>query len=484
MLRRYTGTLSGGHVVFGETRDHHKYDSLTCEAAVIGWILDEEESTNPPLHTDQAAGLVLDKTCFYAEQGGQVGDSGIIETESGVFNVETTLVYDKMVVHWGTVQSGEISSTQRAVCKVASARGATMQNHTATHILNWALREVLGAQVQQKGSLVDPEKTRFDFSHNKQPSLEELIRVEDLCNEYIKANRPLNVQEEVEKDKALQINTLRAVFGEQYPEHVRVISIGPDIDAMVKDPTSDEWMKYSVEFCGGTHCKSSGEVERFVLISEEGVAKGIRRVVGISGEAARTAEADGAALLDELKSLAGAPPDKLADQISAFQQKATDTVIPIRVRHELRERITELQKKVKKQEKAAASDAAGEVMGCVAKLFAEADTVGGVTVVVSEVPAAPADALRGAIDWVRNKTDASAVLLVCAADDKVTLVAGMSKAVVAKGPRAGDLIKEIAPLVGGRGGGRPDMAQGGGNDPAGIANAVERAKSWIAEKLT
>jgi alanyl-tRNA synthetase len=468
-----------------ECDSSHKYRTNELETTILGWVCDCEWVKEGRLTADEPkrAGLVFPETCAYPEQGGQAGDEGEIRTDTGVFELQTTQLCGESVVHIGSVTKGYIRTGQKATIRIDPKRSSTMQNHTATHILNWALREVLGAQVQQKGSLVDPEKTRFDFSCNRQPSVEELTRVEELCNKYIQADRPLNVQE-VEKDKALQINTLRAVFGEQYPDKVRVISIGADIDAMGENPQGDEWMKYSVEFCGGTHCKSSGEVERFVLISEEGVAKGIRRVVGISGAAARQAEADGAALLDELESLSEVPPAKLAEKISAFQQKATDAVIPIRVRHALRERMTELQRRVKKQEKAAASDAAGEVMERVASILAGAETVSGVTIVAGEVPAAPADALRGAIDWVRNKTDASAVLLACAADKKVTLVSGMSKAVVAKGVKAGDLIKEVAPLVGGKGGGRPDMAQGGGNDPAGIANAVERAKAWIAERLT
>ncbi len=174
----------------------------------------------------------------------------------------------------------------------------------------------------------------------------------------------------------------------------------------------------------------------------------------------------------------------LAARLAEFQQKVNDAVIPVTVRYELRDRVTELQKTAKAQQKEAAADAGGAVRDKVASLLAQADEVAGVKIVVGQVPPAKSNALRGAIDWVRNKTDASAVLLVTSDGDKVTMIAGMSKAVVKKGVKAGDLIKELAPLVGGRGGGRPDMAQGGGNDPGGISKAVERANAWLHEKLS
>ncbi|MHC4696521.1 MAG: DHHA1 domain-containing protein, partial [Planctomycetota bacterium] len=344
-----------------------------------------------------------------------------------------------------------------------------------------------------------PERTRFDLSHNKPVTHDELVRIEKLVNERIEAAQPVHTKE-VEEKKAREINTLRAVFGEKYPEVVRVVSIGADIDEMLADPKNEKWMQYPVEFCGGTHLKNTSEAECFVLTTEEGVAKGIRRVVGITGEAARRAVETGKALLAEAEALStGWKPvphadpsrglqsarsqDSLGAALSAFQHKVNEAEISVTVRHDLHERIAELQKIAKKQEKQAASDAGGAVMERAASLLAEAQTIAGVTVVVGDVPAAPPDSLRSAIDWIRNKTDASAVLLATVADDRVTLIAGMSKVVVSRGIKAGDLIKEVALLVGGKGGGRPDMAQGGGNDPTGLPNALDRARVWVAEKL-
>ncbi len=464
------------------TDDSPKYRKAKHHTEILGWVSGGAWSTDGELSPggDDPVALVLAETCAYAEQGGQIGDRGVIRTESGAFEFETTQRTQDSVVHIGRVTGGSIEAGQEVTLEVDASRSATMQNHTSTHILNWALREVLGDHVQQKGSLVDPEKTRFDLSHPKPISDEQLARIEKLCNEQIDAELPVYTQD-VEQQKAREISTLRAVFGEKYPDVVRVVSIGAAIDEMLADPGSDKWMKYSVEFCGGTHLQTSSEAKRFVLTTEEGVAKGIRRVVGVSGETALQAEAAGQTLTAELEAIDEAD---LAAGLSSFQKKLSDQVIPIGVRHRLRERMAELQKKAKAQGKQAAAASGGAVMDRIGELLESAQTVSGVTVVVGDVPAAGGDALRGAIDWVRNKTDASAVLLAMASDDKVTLIAGMSKDVVGRGVKAGDLIKEVAPLVGGRGGGRPDMAQGGGTDSAGIPAAIDRGAAWITEKLS
>jgi alanyl-tRNA synthetase len=531
-----------------QTVDRYKYAMPPrCRARIIGY-----GGAGAQCATVGAPfSLATDRTCFYAEQGGQVSDVGIIRTATGRIKIDRVRRFQDLINHHGVVVDGEIEFGF-GECEMEvdmSFRLPTMQNHTATHLLNWALREVLcppeereHPHVQQKGSLVDPEKTRFDFSHNKPVTDDELRRVEDRVREHIEAGLRVYTNNNVEVDqaRAREITGLRAVFGEKYPDKVRVVSIGAPVgeedaraegidksSTLMGNPTNPEWMKYSIEFCGGTHVANTSEVEAFVLTHEEGVAKGVRRVVGISGKAAKEAIAQGAQLLDELNRLCTEPqasacatptsePQALAcadsrssmvstesdrprelnlaarsedlpARVAALQQKINDAVIPIRVRHELRDRLTELQKIVKEQEKQAAAQSGEAVMDRVAALLKEAEQsgpVGGVTVVVAEVPAANPDALRGAIDWFRNKTEASAVLLACTSDGKVTLLAGMSKAVVDRGIKAGDLIKEIAPLVGGKGGGRPDMAQGGGTDASGLPNALDQAAQWIRQKLS
>ncbi|MCH7527691.1 MAG: hypothetical protein IID39_09665, partial [Planctomycetes bacterium] len=423
------------------------------------------------------------QTCFYAEQGGQVGDTGVVRTDTGEIEVRSVTWRGEHILHHGTVIKGEIYPAQE--CKMAvdsTRRRPTMKNHTSTHLLNWALREVLGGRVEQKGSLVDPEKTRFDFSHRKPVTGEELARIESLVNERIEAKLPVYTQE-VEEKRAREINTLRAVFGEKYPDIVRVVSIGADIDEMLKSPSDPKWMQYSVEFCGGTHLKNTSEAERFVLITEEAVAKGIRRVVGITGEAALAAEAAGEKLLAEAERVAEGPKDQLADGLASLQQALHDSVVPIRAAIQLREKMAELQKVARKQQKEAAGADAADVRARAAELLDTATIVGDTTLIVGEVPQAAAEALRGAVDWFRQKTASSAVFLACHDGQKVTLLAGMSRDVVARGIKAGDLIKAVAPAVGGRGGGRPDMAQGGGNDPTGIGSALEQGRAWLVERL-
>lgn len=525
------------------TDDHHKYDTLQLDAEIVaygthGGLPDSGEFE---WRSGESGEIYVDRTCFYAEQGGQVGDKGWIKGTGWLFEVQDTLRGGNTIEHRGVLVSGSIRhifgarESERAVLNVdLQSRYPTMQNHTATHIMNWALREVLGDHVQQKGSLVDPEKTRFDLSHNQPISNDELGRIESLVNEQIAAKLPVyaasNEDGFVDQKQAREINTLRAVFGEKYPDRVRVVSIGAPIDELLRDPKHPKWMKFSVEFCGGTHVKNSSEIERFVLTHEEGVAKGVRRVIGVSGETARKAEELGRQLLDEATDLLKQSPERkrgvgsslpsggpvarapgsdgddssltvaapkevtpsegaavrdqdLASRLAAFTQAVNDAVIPVLVRHELREKLAELQKIAKQQEKQSAAASGDAVMDKVKSLHASAKAMGGVTVVVGEVPAAPVDALRGAVDWVRQKSPSSAVLFAMVDDNRVTLLAGMSKDVVELGVKAGDLIKEISPLVGGKGGGRPDMAQGGGTDAGGLPMALEAAGEWIATRL-
>jgi alanyl-tRNA synthetase len=444
------------------------------------------------------------QTCFYAEQGGQVSDIGWVKTDHGAGRITSVARSGHTILHTAAITHGHITAGPCALEVDPKHRQPTMQNHTSTHILNWALRDVLGEHVQQKGSLVDPEKTRFDFSHSKQLSEDELSRIERHVKSQISNALPVLTNPEVDQQKAREINTLRAVFGEKYPDQVRVVSIGADIDAMLRDPTNPRWMQHSVEFCGGTHLKNTKEAEEFVLISEEGVAKGVRRVVGVTAEKAREAIQRGEVFLqiaDELRTggqaasgtpaalkhahaSVGMPPGGPYD-LARLLKEIAEAQIPILTRHTLAGQIAVLQEAAKEHQKKSTAQAQRGAVEAVADLLAsKAVDVAGVTVLVAEVPHGNADALRSGIDYVRNKKGSSGVLLATVDDGKVTLVAGMSKDLVDRGIKAGDLIKEICPLVGGKGGGRPDMAQGGGTDPKGLAEALERAREWLNEKLS
>ncbi len=454
------------------------------------------------------------ETCFYAEQGGQVGDSGIVSTDSGEINVTRVKRQDfvlgghlvEHVTHEGEITRGVVHVGQTCRMQVdPSHRNAITKTHTATHILNWALREVLGDHLQQKGSLVDPEKTRFDFSHNHALTGEELLRIENLVKDQIggglEVHDLLDGKREVSQQAAREINTLRAVFGEKYPEKVRVVSIGPTLKDLLADPKNPKWMQYSVEFCGGTHLKNSKDAEDFVLVHEEAVAKGVRRLVGLTAEKAREAIRRGEEFLEIAEALrtGSTPPSPPLDKggikggvglqsgpydLARLLRELSEATIPLLTRHRLADTITVLQEAAKEQQKKSAAQSQRGAVEAVGELLAgKAIDVGGVTLVVGEVSGAGADALRSGIDYVRNKKGSSAVLLATIEDGKVTLVAGMSKDLVERGLKAGDLIKEICPLVGGKGGGRPDMAQGGGTDPKGLAKALDKAREWIAAKL-
>jgi alanyl-tRNA synthetase/REP element-mobilizing transposase RayT len=562
--------------------DRPKYSEWeSCPADLVSIEYHTGPSLEPPSNGDVVF-FTTSRTCFYAEQGGQVGDVGVARTEDGgeidVVGVsQRTIQLDdamvSFVTHEGRVTREWTKLPTRFVLSVKpSHRIPTMQNHTATHLLNWALRRELdpeGGHLQQKGSLVDPDKTRFDFSHKKPLSDDELGRIEELVvgriADDLEVFTPTSDDGAVDQQLARKINTLRAVFGEKYPDRVRVVSIGapigdeenPTASTLLGSPDDPRWMDYSVEFCGGTHVKRTSEIEAFALVSEEGVAKGIRRVVGVSGEKARAAIAEGERLVADARALAGVEPttdpvrtadpttstganntesegddpvgsamrtknkeghvgsavrtknkeghvgsavrtkngkgdspaahpanlEELQSAHADLNRRLADAQIPIRHRREVQALLADVQKTIKAQEKQAAAESGGAAIERAGELLASADTIANVAVVMGEIPNVDADALRGAIDWIRQKTPASAVLLVTTDGAKVTLIAGMSKDAVKRGLKAGDLIKTIAPHVGGRGGGRPDMAQGGGNDPEGIPQALAAAQEWAKARL-
>jgi alanyl-tRNA synthetase len=433
--------------------------------------------------------FVADRTNFYAEQGGQVSDTGTVVTESGEIEVRAALRRGEVVVHRGRVIRGKIDVPSECRLRVAPRRAAIMQNHTATHILNWALRETLGEHIQQKGSLVDHEKTRFDFSHPKGVTPEELAKIEDLCIQQIRANHTV-FAENAPQAAALKINGLRAVFGEKYPDIVRVVSIGAPVGDLLRSPDRADWRKYSIEFCGGTHVRSTAEIGRFVLVHEESVAKGIRRLIGISGEAAARAEAAGRNLLERVEQLRHGPAGKAGEALAGLQNELNAAQIPLRMRLELRDALGELQEVAKKAQKAAAAQSGNAVRERLDALLPSAAKLGATTVLVAEMPDVPIDQLKHGADIIKQRVGSAAVIFgvrTAPNEDnpagKATLLAALSDDLVKRGLRAGDLVKAIAPLVDGGGGGSPTMAQAGGKNPAKLDEALEAGRNWLAERL-
>jgi alanyl-tRNA synthetase len=532
-------------VNFGPTDDSQKYSTSSLTAQVRGFVLPPRPAgvgtiyrrAGGEIARGEHAYVVLDRTCFYASAGGQVGDAGEIVADTGRFVVEDTQRVNEVVLHYGRMDHGRIDTGASVTVKVDRKRRATMKNHTATHVLNWALREVLGDHVQQKGSLVDHEKTRFDFSQPKAVAPEEIERVEQLVNEQIARALPVYI-EEIPQQEALRINGLRAVFGERYPDVVRTMCIGVPIEDLRKHPDRPEWRKYSVEFCGGTHVRNTSEIEHFVLVSEEAVAKGVRRVVGLTGPTAKVAEGTGSNLVQQAEALKCGSVEQITAALAQLQGSLATGMIPIRHRIRLRTLMEELQQAVKTQQKSAVADAAHVVQEKIAALLAQAEKVGSTTVVVAEMPDLPVEALKHGVDTIKQKCGSAVVLFgVRVAPEppsasereapasgqpspgpslegrggssdgatkrrsdegpspdpsrkgrgvvggKALLLVGVTDDLIKKGIKAGDLVKAIAPLIGGGGGGPPTLAQAGGKNPEQLGDALAAGRSWIAQRL-
>ncbi len=399
---------------------------------------------------DEAA-LLLDHTNFYAEQGGQVGDTGAITTDTGRFNVEDTQKLGDAVLHVGRVVEGHIETGQSAVLNVGGARVDTMRNHTATHLMNWALRKVLGGNIDQKGSLVDADKTRFDFTHDKPLSAEEIAEVERLVNEKIYSDLPVTPTT-MPLAEAKKIPGVRAVFGEKYPDPVRVLLIGAE---KPEDATTET----SVEFCGGTHLSHTGQAGCFKIVSQEGVAKGVRRVTAVTGRRAVETVQHQAALLDDLSGRLNCKPDEIPNRVQALQDE-----------------VKKLQAQVKR-------GAAGDLAGAADKLLSAAVEANGAKIIVGEMPAGPAEQMGQQVDRLRQIAGSAVVVIGWSDDGKVSLIAAATEDLVNKGADAGKLVGEAAKVVGGKGGGRKDMARAGGKDPAKLGEALQAARKLAAEQL-
>ena len=479
----------------GATDEAPKYETDKLAARVVGIVRIGDDRTvrllgkEETLQVGESAGLILDKTCFYAEQGGQIGDKGEIKSPAVRFDVEDTQRYADTIVHFGTLVMGSIRAGDELELRVDRHRDETKHNHTATHLLNWALREVLGDHVQQKGSLVDPDKTRFDFSHPRALTPDEIERVEILVNDKIAQGLPVH-DKYVPQTDALKIHGLRAVFGEKYPDTVRVLSIGTPVDELLAHPDNPAWRDVSIEFCGGTHVANTAEIEQFAIVAEEAVAKGIRRVVGVTGLAAQMAAEIGAGLLERARSLLEAAratskesSGDLGEQIAELQRSASGATLRAVDRMKLRKIMAELQKTLKKRHKQQANAAKGALAEQAAALLEQAECVRDTRLVVAAVPDRPLDQLKTLADLVKQKAGSAAVLFGIDAGGKALLLAAMSNDLVQKGLKAGDLVRHVAPHVKGGGGGPPTLAQAGGKDPAGIPAALDAGKAWIREKL-
>ncbi|MGQ7246659.1 alanine--tRNA ligase [Halomonas sp. V046] len=424
--------------------DFTGYDRLEDSARVVG-LFDTEGNALASLAVEQAAVVVLDRTPFYGESGGQIGDSGYLELPGGRFLVKTTQKQSGHHLHQGMLLEGGLEVGAEVTPRVdASLRGATVRNHSATHLLHKALRMVLGDHVQQKGSLVTPERLRFDFSHFEAMTAAQLTEVERLVNEQVLANAPtltqtMTLDEAKEKGAA-------ALFEAKYADSVRVLTIGAD--------------DFSIELCGGTHVARSGDIGCFHIVAESGIAAGVRRIEAITGEGALAYFAEQEARVA-----------RVADRLKAKPEQVEERV------ESLLERNRGLEKELERL-KAKLASAAGSDM------LANATDVQGVKVLATQLEGVSGKELRGVLDQLKNKLGSGIVVLGVAdeAGAKVSLIAGVTDDLTAR-VKAGELVNHVASQVGGKGGGRADMAQAGGSDTAALPAALASVPAWLDAKL-
>lgn len=440
-------------VALPQTDDSLKYQTETCTATVIGWVDQAGLHRDGMLAENADAALVLDKTCFYAEAGGQVGDIGQIETADATFIVQTTEKIADCVLHRGRMVKGTLTVGQTVTARVDRQRKASMKNHTATHLLQWALRQVLGDTVKQQGSLVCPDYLRFDFTWPSALTDQQLAKVEALVQEKIDADLPV-LAVEMDLEQAKQAGAI-ALFGEKYGARVRLIAIGA-ADA------SQLATAISKELCGGTHVAATGQIGGFGILKQESVAAGVRRITAMTG----------AALLAHLKQRAEIV-NTLCEQLKTAPEQLVNRV----------GKLLEENKTLAKQLKTAASRPAASAVNP-ADLFQSAQTVGAAKVITAVLPQTPLEQMRTLIDSLKQKAKSAVIVLGAPdADGKVVLLAGVTDDLLDK-IKAGDIVKQIAPIVGGGGGGRPQLAQAGGKDPDKLPDAVEKAKQLAIAALT
>jgi alanyl-tRNA synthetase len=417
----------------------HGYDTLEFKGNVLA--LYKDSSPVNELTEGELGVVVLDDTPFYAESGGQVGDRGVLQSVHGIFAVEDTQKIQATVFgHQGVVKTGTISVGNGVAAKVdVQARARIVRNHSATHLMHKALREVLGDHVQQKGSQVDADKTRFDFAHNAPMSADEIRRVETLVNAEILANAAAEARvmglDDAQKTGAMML------FGEKYGDEVRVLSIGS-----------------SKELCGGTHVTRTGDIGLFKIVAESGVAAGVRRLEAVTGDNALAVVQRQQAMLSE----------------AAAAFKAPLSEVPAKIAQVL-DNVRSLEKELARLKSKLAA-AQGD------DLAVRAQEVKGTRVLAAVMEGADVSVLRETMDKLRDKLKSAAIVLGSVADGKVTLIAGVTPDLTAK-VKAGELVNMVAQQVGGKGGGRPDMAQAGGTQPENLPAALASVKTWVESKL-
>lgn len=417
------------------------YSSLQTEAQIVAIFSPVNEKLDiVPANSEVL--IVLDTTTFYAESGGQIGDAGLLESGDARFEISDTQKQSEIFIHRGRLTSGHLRIGDSVRALVAeNKRSAITLNHSATHLMNAALRSVLGDHVLQKGSLVEADRLRFDFSHGAPLSAEEIRSIEEQVNDEILANS--EVSKEVMPIKAARSKGALALFGEKYGEEVRVVSMGGD---------------YSVEFCGGCHVDRTGDIGLFKIVSESGISAGVRRIEAFTGRGALALIEREQDVLREASSLLKTATEGLLDKLSGLLSQ------------------NKVLEKQLAQLKAQMAASAGDDLG------SRAVELEGIKILVANIEGFNPKSLRDTVDQLKNKLGASVIVLACEAEGRVNLVAGVSKEVTDR-VKAGELVNMVAEQVGGKGGGRPEMAMAGGSQPENLSVALDSVQPWLEARL-
>ena len=415
------------------------YDNLELNASVTAIFVDGQAADE--INAGQEGVIVLDETPFYGESGGQVGDTGELKTDHGSFNVTDTQKYGQAIGHIGKLAAGKLRVGDRLSAQVDQARRARiLLNHSATHLLHAALRQVLGDHVAQKGSLVNDKYLRFDFSHFEAMKPQEIRRVEEIVNAQIRRNLPIDTN--IMELEAARAKGAMALFGEKYDDHVRVLSMGD----------------FSTELCGGTHASRTGDIGLFRIVSESGTAAGVRRIEAVTGEGALSQVYSQSEQLQDIAHLVKASNSNLNEKVRALIEHARG----------LEKELQQLKDQQAAQESAF--------------LSSKAVALKGTKLLVSELKNVEPKMLRTMVDDLKNQLGSAVIVLATVADGKVSLIVGVTKDLTDR-VKAGELVGELAQQVGGKGGGRPDMAQAGGTDAQALPAALAGVESWVAAKL-
>jgi alanyl-tRNA synthetase len=433
-------TTHAGIEYSGRATEFHGYDALRLEGEIVA--LYRQGAQVASVEAGDDAVVVLDRTPFYAESGGQVGDRGEITSGNGGFSVtDTQKIQAEVFGHKGKVKAGRLAVGDAVIAEVNAAnRALAAYNHSATHLMHAALRQVLGAHVSQKGSLVDANRTRFDFSHHAPMTAEEIRTVENLVNREIRQNHAVEARR-MKYDDAIKAGAM-ALFGEKYGDEVRVLSMGG----------------FSTELCGGTHVRRTGDIGFFKIVSESGVASGIRRVEAVTANGALAWVHEQESKLNQAAHVLRAQPQELAQKLG-----------------QMLDNVKSLEKELSRLKSKLANSQGDD-------LADQAVAVGSVKVLAAKLEGADAKTLREAMDKLKNTLKSAAIVLGAVEGDKVTLIAGVTADLIAK-VKAGDLVNFVARQVGGKGGGRADMAQAGGTDPSKLSEALDSVSDWVKQKM-